>query len=228
MKGYPRLMADLKIYNTKSRSIETFIPIASGKVGIYSCGPTVYWDQHLGNMRGAVFADMVRRTFLSLGYDVKHVINITDVGHLVSDGDTGEDKMEKGSEREGVSVWEVAKKYTDAYMHDLTLLNIPLNAFTFPRATDHIKEQIALISGLEVAGFTYTIADGVYFDTSKFPRYGEFAHLDIEGKKEIRQTLRCGSSHQIRQLADKPVKWNGIHRGAKVSLGGTSSARQCR
>jgi cysteinyl-tRNA synthetase len=193
------MLNEIRLYNTKGKSIEDFKPIKEGKVGIYSCGPTVYWYQHLGNMRGAVFTDMVRRMFVSAGYDVTHIINITDVGHLVSDGDSGEDKMEKGAAREGKSVWEVAKFYTDAYLADLTRLNVPLNAFTFPRATDHIKEQIALVQALELAGYTYTIADGVYFDTSKFPRYGEFAHLDIEG---LRSGARVEENSEKRNITD--------------------------
>jgi cysteinyl-tRNA synthetase len=193
------MLNEIRLYNTKGKSIQDFKPINEGKVGIYSCGPTVYWYQHLGNMRGAVFTDMVRRMFVSAGYDVTHIINITDVGHLVSDGDSGEDKMEKGAAREGKSVWEVAKFYTDAYLADLTRLNIPLDSFTFPRATDHIKEQIALVEALELAGYTYKIADGVYFDTSKFPRYGEFAHLDIEG---LRSGARVEENTEKRNITD--------------------------
>ncbi len=173
----------IKLYNTKSRQSETFAPENEGRVGIYSCGPTVYHYQHLGNMRAAVFADTLRRMFISNGYEVKHVINITDVGHNVDDSDNGEDKMEKGAKREGKNVWEIAKQYTDAYFADLTMLGIPLDAFIFPRATDNIKEQIALIEALELKGYTYRTHDGIYFDTSKFRAYKEFAHLDIEGLK---------------------------------------------
>jgi cysteinyl-tRNA synthetase len=173
----------IHLYNTKTRTLEPFTPIIEGSVGIYSCGPTVYHYQHLGNMRAVIFADTLRRMFLGEGYKVSHVINITDVGHNVDDGDTGEDKMEKGSRREGKSVWEIAKMYTDAYFHDLMLLNVPLDAYTFPRATDNIREQIALVEALEIAGYTYTISDGVYFDTSKFKAYGDFAQLYIEGLK---------------------------------------------
>jgi cysteinyl-tRNA synthetase len=173
----------LRFYNTKSKSVESFYPLKAGEVSIYSCGPTVYHYQHIGNMRAAVFADTLHRTLKASGYDVKHVINITDVGHLTSDGDIGEDKLEKGAQREGMSVWDVAKKYTDAYFKDLTLLNVRKEDYVFPRATDHIKEQIALIQKLEEKGYTYAIQDGVYFDTSKFPAYAEFAHLDVEGLK---------------------------------------------
>lgn len=171
----------IQLYNTKSRSIETFIPIVSGKVGIYSCGPTVYHYQHLGNMRAVLFADTLRRLFAYARYDVNHVINITDVGHLTSDGDDGDDKMEKGSAREGKSVWEIATFYTEDYFKCLDMLNIPRDKYSFPRATDTIDEQIALIKTLEEKRYTYKIQDGIYFDTAKFPAYPELAKLDIQG-----------------------------------------------
>ena len=177
------MLNDVRLYNTKSRSLETFKPIHEGKVGIYSCGPTVYHYQHLGNMRAVVFADTLRLMFVSLGYEVRHVINITDVGHLVGDGNEGEDKMEKGSKREGKTAWEVAKFYTDEYFRCLDMLNVPRSEFNFPRATDNIPEQIELIKMLEEKGYTYSITDGVYFDTSKFSHYADFAKLDIEGLK---------------------------------------------
>lgn len=173
----------IKLYNTKSKHSEQFEPIQEGNVGIYSCGPTVYHYAHIGNLRSYVFADILRRTFVHAGYKVNHVINITDVGHLVGDGDDGQDKLEKGAEREGKNVWEIAKMYTDAFMEDVTKLHIPLEAYTFPRATDHIREQIGLISALEIEGYTYRITDGIYFDTSKYKEYADFAHLDIEGLK---------------------------------------------
>ncbi len=192
---------DTKLYTTKSRTLETFIPLKKDLVGIYSCGPTVYHYQHLGNMRAAVFADTLRRMFTSLGYEVTHVINITDVGHNVDDEDNGEDKMEKGSRREGKTVWEIAKMYTDAYFEDLTALNVPLEKYIFPRATDNIKEQLALVEALEIAGYTYIISDGVYFDTSKFKRYAEFAHLDIEGLKSGARVEENKEKHNITDFA---------------------------
>ncbi len=177
------MLPPIRLYNTKSKKLEDFIPEKEGHVSIYSCGPTVYHYQHLGNMRAAVFADTLRRMFVTSGYKVTHVINITDVGHNVDDNDHGEDKMEKGSKREGKSVWEIAKLYTDAYFADLQILSIPLDAYIFPRATDNIKEQIALIEALELQGYTYQINDGIYFDTSKFKAYLDFAQLDIGGLK---------------------------------------------
>jgi cysteinyl-tRNA synthetase len=134
-------------------------------------------------MRGYVVTDTVRRLFLSAGYAVTSVINITDVGHLVGDGDIGEDKLEKGARREGKSVWDIAKYYTEDYFKCLEILNIPLSAYHFPKATDTIAEQIALIKILEEKGYTYTTSDGIYFDTSKFPSYKDLAKLSIEGLK---------------------------------------------
>lgn len=189
----------LRFYNTKTRQLEAFEPRAPGVAKIYSCGPTVYHYQHIGNMRAAVFADTLHRTLLFAGFEVRHIINITDVGHLVSDGDTGEDKLEKGAEREGKTAWEVAKFYTDAYFKDLDLLNIELDEYLFPRATDHIDDQIALIERLEQKGYTYVISDGVYFDTSKFKEYGDFAQLDIEG---LQAGARVEENPEKRNLTD--------------------------
>jgi cysteinyl-tRNA synthetase len=171
----------LQIYNTLSRQKETFIPLEDKNVGMYTCGPTVYDYPHIGNLKAYVMWDMVKRTLMFLGYNVKHVMNITDVGHLVSDEDTGEDKMEKGATREGKTVWEIAQFYTDIFKKDLTALHIDLDKILFCNATANIPEQIALVKTLEEKGYTYIIEDGVYFDTSKFPQYGALARLDKEG-----------------------------------------------
>lgn len=176
-------MADIFLYNTKSRSVEAFTPIQEGSVSVYSCGPTVYHYAHIGNLRAYVFADTLQRLLRESGFSVKHVINITDVGHLVGDGDEGEDKLEAGAKREGKTAWDVAKFYTDAFFADLDALNIPKDKYLFPRATDTITEQIALVKTLEEKGFTYKTSDGIYFDTSKFPEYADLAKLDIEGLK---------------------------------------------
>lgn len=189
----------IRFYNTKTKSLEQFKELDAGVVRIYSCGPTVYHYQHLGNMRAAVFADTLHRTLSFAGYEVRHIINITDVGHLTSDGDIGEDKLEKGSRREGVSAWDVAKKYTDAYFQDLSLLNVSIGEYLFPRATDHIPEQIALIQELEQKGYTYVIDDGVYFDTSKYDKYAAFAHLDVEG---LQSGARVEENAQKRNITD--------------------------
>ncbi len=192
-------MEAIKLYNTKSRLIEEFKPIIDGVVGIYSCGPTVYHYQHIGNMRAAVFVDILHRMFVQAGYEVRHIINITDVGHNVDDSDTGEDKMEKGSKREGKSVWDIAKIYTDAYFKDLSALNIHVEEYLFPRATDHIQEQISLIQKLEEKGCTYVIGDGVYFDTSKFKAYPDFANLDVEG---LKSGARVEENREKRNITD--------------------------
>lgn len=167
-------------YNTLTRKKEEFIPLKPGHAGIYTCGPTVYAYAHIGNMRAYVFADTLRRVMERAGFDVNHVMNITDVGHLVSDGDDGEDKMEVGKKREGLTAWKIAEKYTDAFFDHTAKLNI-LRPNIVCKATDHIAEQIAMIKKLEEKGYAYTAQDGVYFDTSKFKSYGEMARLDIEG-----------------------------------------------
>ncbi len=174
----------IQLYNTASKKLELFAPINEDKVHIYSCGPTVYHFAHIGNLRAYIFADTLRRIFVQSGYEVSHVINITDVGHLTDDGDNGEDKLEKGSRREGKTAWEVAAFYEEAFKKDLVALNIPISAYIFPRATDHIEEQIMLVSTLEEKGYTYTIEDdGIYFDTEKFERYRDLAQLDLDGLK---------------------------------------------
>ncbi|MFP4521370.1 MAG: cysteine--tRNA ligase [Fibrobacterota bacterium] len=175
-------MQQLKLYNTASRTKETFRPLEGRKVGLYTCGPTVYNYAHIGNLRTYVFEDLLKRTLRISGYDVNHVCNITDVGHLVSDADDGEDKMQKGAEREGRSVWDIAEHYTEAFKSDISKLNI-LEPGVWCRATEHIKEQIGLVATLEKKGFTYKAEDGIYFDTSKFPDYSKFAGLDLENIK---------------------------------------------
>ncbi len=170
----------LYLCNTLSRRKELFKPIHKHKVGLYTCGPTVYHYAHIGNLRTYVFEDILRRTLELNGYDVKHVMNITDVGHLTDDADSGEDKMEKGAAREHKSVWEIAKYYTRAFRDDIRALNIQ-EPKIWCKATDHIPEQITHIQQLEQKGFTYTTSDGVYFDTSKLSDYGKLAKLDIQG-----------------------------------------------
>ena len=184
----------IKLYNTMTRKLEEFKPLVDGKMGFYTCGPTVYWDAHIGNMRTFVNSDIIKRVFIENGYDVTHVTNITDVGHLTSDADSGDDKMEKGAARENMSVWDVAQKYIDGFLHDADMLNI-IRPTYMPRATDHISEQIAQVQQLEALGYTYEIpGDGIYYDTSKFANYGALggqklsdlrggARIDDSGKR---------------------------------------------
>ncbi len=176
-------MKNLILYNTLTRKKEKFNPIEPGIAKMYCCGPTVYNYAHIGNLRAYFFEDILKRVLLYNGYNVKHVVNITDVGHLVSDDDEGEDKMEKGSSREGKTVWEIADFYTNAFMNDISLLNI-IPPTIYCKATDNIREQIDMIKCLEDKGYTYITSDGVYYDTSKFSDYGKLAKLDIEGLEE--------------------------------------------
>ena len=158
------------LYNTLSRRKEEFKPIIKGKVGFYTCGPTVYNYAHIGNLRTYLFEDILRRTLEYNNYKVKHVENITDVGHLTGDMDMGEDKLETGAKREGKSAWEIAEFYTDAFKKDLSLLNIK-EPNIWCKATDNIPEQVKMIKTLEKKGFTYQTSDGIYFDTSKIKNY---------------------------------------------------------
>lgn len=173
----------LVIFNTLSREKEEFIPINGQDVGLYTCGPTVYNYAHIGNMRTYIFEDILKRTLLYNGYNVKHVMNITDVGHLTGDRDMGEDKIEKESLRENKTAWEIAEFYTTKFKEDLTNLNI-IYPEIFCKATDNIPEQIEMIAVLEKKGFTYETSDGIYFDTSKVENYNKLSHQKLESLKE--------------------------------------------
>ena len=170
----------LRLYNTLTRTKEVFEPITPGQVGIYTCGPTVYGPAHIGNLRSYIFPDILKKTLRLLGYRVHHVINVTDVGHLTSDADTGEDKMERAAKQSARSAWDIAADYTERYLVDLARLNID-PPDTLPRATGHIAEQIALIRTLEEKGFAYRTEDGIYFDTARLAGYGAMARLKVEG-----------------------------------------------
>lgn len=170
----------LHLYDTWTRSVREFAPLKPGEVGLYTCGPTVYNYAHIGNLRTYLFEDGLVRTLRLNGYRVNHVMNITDVGHLVSDGDEGEDKMEAGSRRTGQTAWTIAALYTDAFRADLKSLNIT-EPDIWCKATDHIAEQISFIQEIEKKGYTYRTSDGIYFDTSKQPDYGYLGRLDIAG-----------------------------------------------
>lgn len=179
----------MKLYNTLTRTVEPFKPIINGQVKLYCCGPTVYDYMHIGNLRKFVFDDTLRRSLSVNGYDVKQVMNITDVGHLASDADAGEDKLEKGAKREGKSVWEVAKHYTDAFKHDIGLMNIqPPNGYhgnidNFARATDFIDEQINIISILLEKAVAYKTKEAIYFDVTKLDDYGKLTGQKLSEKE---------------------------------------------
>ncbi len=166
----------LTLYNTLTRRKETFEPLRDKAVGLYTCGPTVYNYAHIGNLRTYIFEDILKRALVANGYDVRHVMNITDVGHLTDDADFGEDKMEKGAKREDKSAWEIAEFYTQAFKKDVQELNI-LPPDIWCKATDNIAEQIAMVQTLIDKGVTYETADGIYFDTTKISDYGKLARL---------------------------------------------------
>ena len=164
----------IKLYNTLGRKKQTFKALrqAQGKVGLYTCGPTVYWYAHIGNLRTYIFNDILKRVLEYNGYKIKHIMNITDVGHLTSDADEGEDKLEKAAKKEKKTAWQIAQFYTKAFQKDIKTLNIK-SPDKWVKATDTIKEQINLIKLLEKKGYTYQIEDGLYFDTSKIKDYGK-------------------------------------------------------
>ena len=174
-------MKPLVLYNTRTRSKEIFEPIEKGHARVYTCGPTVYAPQHVGNLRSQLLADLLKRALLAQGYRVTHVINITDVGHLTDDADAGEDKMERAAAERGKTAQEIAEQYTDQWLRDREAVGC-LPPEVLCKATEHIAEQIALIEALEKNGFSYRIDDGLYFDTSKFSRYADFARLDLEAQ----------------------------------------------
>jgi cysteinyl-tRNA synthetase len=167
-----------------SRKLEEFKPLVPGRVSFYSCGPTVYHFAHLGNLRAAFLADILKRMFLENGYEVNNVMNFTDVGHLTSDDDdSGEDKMEKGAARDNKSVWDIAKFYTDEFLRDSADMNF-LEPTHRPKATEYIAEQIALVKKLEELGYTYEIPnDGIYYDTGKFAGYGALTGGSLSGSR---------------------------------------------
>lgn len=173
----------LSLYNTLTRKKEEFISITPHEVLFYHCGPTVYWTQHIGNLRGMMMGDLLRRCLEYLGFEVKHVRNYTDVGHLTSDSDTGEDKMEKGAKREGMTPDEIAKKYIDIFEHDTKALNV-LEPTYKPRATEYISQMIEIIAILLSKGFAYTTDLAVYFDVTKFSSYTQLSHQQMDKLQE--------------------------------------------
>ncbi|GHV90588.1 cysteine--tRNA ligase [Spirochaetia bacterium] len=177
----------LTLFNTLGRELQVLEPREAGRIGFYGCGPTVYNYAHIGNLRAYVTHDILTRTLRRRGYEVTHVMNITDVGHLSGDNDEGDDKMVKSAEERGKSVLEVAKFYTDAFFNDTERMNI-LRPTVVCKATEHVGDMIALIKKIEAAGFTYSAGGNLYFDISKFPSYGELALLRLDEKKAVSRT----------------------------------------
>jgi cysteinyl-tRNA synthetase len=185
----------MQFYNTMSRKKEEFVPLTPGEASIYCCGPTVYNYAHIGNLRTYIFEDVLRRALRFNGFKVKHVMNITDVGHLESDADEGEDKMEKGAAREGLSVWDLARKYEGFWLEDMAKLNIERPEVVC-RATEHIPDMIALIERILDAGCGYIAPGAVYFDTSRFENYADLGQLNLSG-------MQAGAGGRVQQLGEK-------------------------
>lgn len=197
-KQYPvNNNSSILLYNTMSKKLETLI--CDHVIGMYHCGPTVYSYATIGNMRSYIFADTIRRTIETLGGKVTQVINITDVGHIVADADQGEDKIELAAKQQKKSAQEIADFYTSAFMQDILRLNIRTQDTLFPKASEHIQEQIALITMLEKNGHTYTTSDGVYFDTTTFADYGKLGDIDLQG---LMSGARVEENHEKRNLTD--------------------------
>ncbi len=172
----------LRLFNTMGHKLQDFTPITEGYVGFYGCGPTVYNYAHIGNLRAYVFLDTLDRTLSFLGYDKKHVMNITDIGHLTGDADSGEDKMLKTAQERHESVLEVAKFYTDAFLNDIDSLNI-IRPDVICKATEHVQEMIDLIKQIEANGHTYMAGGNLYYDVSTYPDYGKLANLNLDDLK---------------------------------------------
>ncbi len=197
----------LKLFNTLIRKVEDFKPLKDKEVRMYSCGPTVYWYQHIGNLRSYIFADLLKRVLKYNGFKIKHVMNYTDVGHLTSDADTGEDKMEVAVKREHKTAQQIAAHYASAFEVDAKKLNVLSPTITC-KATEHIKEQIEMIKTLEKKGYTYKTSDGIYFDTSKLKDYGKLAMLKAEaleaGKRVEMGEKRNKTDFALWKFSEKP------------------------
>ena len=202
----PVHVRDVYLYNTESKKKEVFTPLNDKEVKMYSCGPTVYDYAHIGNLRSYVFADIVKRVLIRNGYPVNHTINLTDFGHLTSDGDEGEDKMMKGLKRDGLpvtldSMRQLSTRYIKAFENDIDELRI-IHPASWARASDYIKKQISLIKTLEEKGFTYETSDGLYFDISQFPKYGRLGKINL---KKLKSGARVEVNSEKKHPADLKV-----------------------
>ncbi|MCX8179617.1 MAG: cysteine--tRNA ligase [Candidatus Aenigmarchaeota archaeon] len=203
----------LKLFNTMGRKIVAFKPLKGKAVRMYSCGPTVYDYAHLGHFRAYVFVDVLKRVLKYNKYKVKHVMNITDVGHLTSDADTGEDKMEVGAKREGKSVWEIAEFYTKDFFNAMEKLNVQ-KPDIICKATDHIKEMAEMVQKIIDNGYAYIISDGIYFDTSKLKDYGKLAGFDPK-------QLKAGARVEVNEEKKNPndfALWKFTPKGQKRQM----------
>jgi len=202
----------LKLHNTLTRKRETFESLEPGKVGMYTCGPTVYWFAHIGNYRTYLFEDVLRRTLEYLGYKVEHVMNITDVGHLTSDADAGADKMEEGARREGKTVWDIAQFYTDAFFKDMDELNIERPSVVC-KATEHVGDMIALTRRLVERGFAYETDEAIYFHVPLFKDYTQLDRQRLEDKA-VAVRAEVQEDSQKRYPADFALWFKAIGRFA--------------
>ena len=203
----------VQLYNTLTRKIEAFVPFNPNQVKIYTCGPTVYSRAHIGNLAAYIYWDLLVRVLEANDYQVKRILNLTDVGHLSSDGDEGEDKLEKGARKTGKSVWGVAEEYIETFQKDFRKLNLKEPAI-WARATDYIKQDEELVERLREQEVTYETHDGIYFDTSKFPHYADFARLDLAG---LQAGKRVDFSSEKRNPSDFAV-WKFIQPGEKHDM----------
>lgn len=218
-KKEPVQIRDIYLFNTLSRKLETFEPVDSREVKIYTCGPTVYDYVHIGNLRSFVFADILKRVLVRNGFEVNHTINLTDFGHLTDDGDAGEDKMMKGLKSEGLSInldsmKKLSNKFIEAFMDDLDEMRV-LSPTTWARASEYVKQQISLIKTLEEKGYTYEISDGVYFDISKFESYGALGNVNVD---ELKSGARVEVNKEKKHPADFAV-WKKGELGWKSRWG---------
>lgn len=198
----------MKLYNTLTRKVEEFTPQDTERVKMYTCGPTVYSFAHIGNFTAYIYWDLLVRTIRLNGWKEDRVLNITDVGHLASDADAGEDKMEKGARREGKTVWQIAEMYMNDYLANFRALNL-IEPTQICRATDFIEEDIALVDALDKKGFVYETSDGLYYDTSKFASYADFAHLDLGNLKAGARVEFNNEKHNASDFA----LWKWVREG---------------
>ncbi len=223
--------AKLRLFNSLTRKIEDFRPVHDGEARVYTCGPTVYNYPHIGNMRAYVFADVLGRTLSWKGYELKHIINITDVGHLTDDGDAGEDKMERMAAERAQSIWDIARHYTEAFKSDVRALNIR-EPEKWSVATEYVPQMIEFAESI-ADKHCYELDSGLYFDTSTVADYGRLARAVTDDGADDQQG-RIAAVEGKRNAADfaiwrktppgKSGRWSGIRRGGRVRRGGIWNA----